>query len=290
MAYPDWLRQLLRSSPSQTRSPVAEHLTHLLQSLNLQTVCRTARCPNLGHCWSRSTATFLLLGDICTRGCRFCNLRPGHPPPVDDDEPWRLLQAVRELRLRHIVITSVTRDDLPDGGAAHFSTSIRVLRRGNHRLIIEILTPDFQGRVSSLETIAAAAPDRWGHNIETVPRLYPDIRLGADYGRSLKLLARIKALQPSIITKSGLMLGLGETPAEIDAVLHDLRQAGVDHLTLGQYLAPSPRHVPVVRYVNPEEFAQWGQKAAALGFAAIQSGPLVRSSYLAAEICVEQGK
>lgn len=279
MAYPDWLRQLLRFSSSQVRAPEAIRLGHLVQSLNLKTVCQTARCPNLGLCWFRGTATFLLLGDICTRGCRFCNLRPGSPLPVDDDEPWRLLQAVRELRLKHIVITSVTRDDLSDGGAGHFSDTIRVLRRGVHHLTIEVLTPDFQNRASSLETVAAATPDLWGHNVETVPRLYPRIRLGADYDRSLKLLTRIKELGPGIISKSGLMLGLGETPAEIDAVLNDLRQAGVDHLTLGQYLAPSPRHVPVARYVSPEEFSQWGQKAESLGFTSVQSGPLVRSSY-----------
>jgi lipoyl synthase len=279
MAYPDWLRQLLRSSPGQALTPAATRLAQLVQSLDLKTVCQTARCPNRGRCWSRGTATFLLLGDICTRGCRFCNLSPGHPQAVDDDEPWRLLQAVRDLGLRHVVITAVTRDDLPDGGAGHFSETIRVLRRGGGHLTIEVLTPDFQGKMSSLETLGAATPNLWGHNVETVPRLYPDIRLDADYTRSLKLLAWIKDLRAGIITKSGLMLGLGETPSEVDAVLQDLRQAGVDHLTLGQYLAPSPRHVPVARYVTPEEFASWGRIAAALGFASVQSGPLVRSSY-----------
>jgi lipoic acid synthetase len=189
-----------------------------------------------------------------------------------------LLQAVRELRLGHVVITSVTRDDLPDNGAHHFSETIRVLRRGAGHVSIEVLTPDFRGQISCLETIAAAAPDLWGHNVETVPRLYADIRQGADYGRSLSLLAMIKELIPGILTKSGLMLGLGETPEEIAAVLHDLRQAGVDHLTLGQYLAPSPRHAPVARYVTPEEFIQWGQKAEALGFSSVHSAPLVRSS------------
>lgn len=202
---------------------------------------------------------------------------------VDEDEPWRLLQAVRELQLRHVVITSVTRDDLPDGGAAHFAETVRGLRRGAGRLTIEVLTPDFRGQVSSLETIAAAAPDLWGHNVETVPRLYPGIRVGADYSRSLRLLACIHELQPGITAKSGLMLGLGETSAEVTAVLQDLRQAGVDHLTLGQYLSPSPRHAPVARYVTPEEFASWGRTAAALGFSSIQSGPLVRSSYPATD-------
>jgi lipoyl synthase len=279
MAYPDWLRQLLQSASCQPFNPEAKRLARLLKSLDLKSVCQTARCPNLGYCWSRGTATFLILGDICTRGCRFCNLRPGRPQRVDDDEPWRLLQAVRELRLRHLVVTSVTRDDLADGGAIHFAETVRVLRRGVGRLTIEVLTPDFRGQISSLETIAAATPDIWGHNVETVPRLYPGIRLGADYARSLKILAWIKNLHPTITTKSGLMLGLGETPAEVAVVLQDLRQAGVDHLTLGQYLAPSPRHVPVARYVTPEEFAAWSQKAYALGFTSIKSGPLVRSSY-----------
>jgi lipoyl synthase len=281
MAYPDWLRHLLQLSSGQTLTPMAGRVSELVESLNLKTVCQSARCPNLGHCWSRGTATFLLLGDVCTRGCRFCNLRPGRPQPVDEDEPWRVLRAVRTLGLRHVVLTAVTRDDLPDGGAAHCSETIRVLRRGTGRLSIEVLTPDFQGQTSSLQTIAGAAPDLWGHNVETVPRLYPAIRLGADYDRSLSLLARLKDLQAGAVTKSGLMLGLGETATEIAAVLTDLRQAGVDHLTLGQYLAPSPRHVPVARYVTPEEFAQWGQEAGALGFAAVQSGPLVRSSYVA---------
>jgi lipoyl synthase len=279
MAYPDWLRHLVRLSSGQARTQAAVRLSRLIESLNLKTVCQSARCPNLGLCWSRGLATFLLLGDVCTRGCRFCNLRPGHPQPVDDDEPWRVLQAIRNMHLRHVVLTAVTRDDLADGGAGHFSETIRVLRRGTGRLFIEVLTPDFRGQTSSLETIAGAAPDLWGHNLETVPRLYPTIRLGADYDRSVKLLARIKDLQAGAVTKSGLMLGLGETSAEIAAVLSDLHQAGVDHLTLGQYLAPSPRHVPVDRYVPPEEFARWGQQAAALGFASVHSGPLVRSSY-----------
>lgn len=249
-----------------------------LKSLRLQTVCQSARCPNLGACWSKGNATFLILGEICTRGCRFCNLRPGRPEPVDEDEPWRLLQAVRELGLRRVVITSVTRDDLPDGGAAAFAATVRILRLGASFLEIEILTPDFQGRHSALATVAAAMPDLWGHNLETVPRLYPAIRPGATYERSLNLLATIKHLEPVISTKSGLMLGLGESAAEVMAVLADLRQAGVDHLTLGQYLAPSQHHVPVSRYLPPAEFAAWGRYAQGLGFASVHSAPLVRSS------------
>jgi len=270
---------MLEADRQSRLSPETVRLAGLIDSLSLKTVCRSARCPNLGGCWSKGAATFLLLGDVCTRACGFCNLRPGRPQPTDVDEPWRLLQAVRELRLKHVVLTSVTRDDLSDGGAAHFGEVVRVLRRGGGgHLTIEVLTPDFQGRVAALETLAEAAPDLWGHNIETVPRLYPRIRPGADYNRSLSLLARIKNLHPTLATKSGLMLGLGETPEEVAAVLPDLRQAGVDHLTLGQYLAPSRRHVPVARYLTPDEFAAWGQQAISVGFLSVKSGPLVRSS------------
>ena len=180
MAYPEWLRQLLQGQPGPARDPRASQLVHILKCLNLSTVCQSARCPNLSRCWAQGTATFLILGDICTRGCRFCNIRSGSPQPLDHDEPWRLLLAARELRLQHIVITSVTRDDLADGGAGHFSETIRVLRRGSGRLTVEILTPDFQGQVSSMVILAEAAPDIWGHNLETVPRLYPIIRLGAE--------------------------------------------------------------------------------------------------------------
>ncbi len=278
MAYPPWLQEQLAQDESLRRSAAARRLTRRLASLHLQTVCQSSRCPNRGQCWSQGTATFLILGTICTRGCRFCNLSPGRPGPVDEDEPWRLLQAVRELGLRHVVITSVTRDDLPDRGAAAFAAAIQVLRRGASPLLIEILTPDFQGQRSALETVAAAQPDLWGHNLETVPRLYPGIRPGAGYERSLDLLAASKDLEPTIVTKSGLMLGLGETPTEVMAVLADLRQAGVDHLTLGQYLAPSRRHVPVSRYLSPAEFAAWGRYARKLGFASVHSAPLVRSS------------
>ncbi len=278
MAYPEWLRQLIQSHLAQAHTGPGSHLARLLQSYNLKTVCESARCPNRGRCWSEGAATFMLLGTICTRGCRFCNLCRGQPEPVDDDEPWRLLQAVRELRLRHIIMTSVTRDDLADGGAGHFGDTIRILRRGSKCRTIEVLTPDFQGRISSLERVAEAVPDIWGHNLETVPRLYAAIRPGSNYERSLNLLAKIKEMDAEIRTKSGLMLGLGETAAEVAAVLRDLRQAGVEHLTLGQYLAPSPRHFEIARYVTPEEFARWNRHAIALGFTVVQSGPLVRSS------------
>jgi lipoyl synthase len=279
MAYPNWLRQLLQSQPTESHMAQASRLGRLIRSLSLKTVCQSARCPNLGRCWSGGAASFMVLGHICTRGCRFCNLPRGLPEPVDEDEPWRLLQAVRELRLQHVVITSVTRDDLADGGAEHFGEIIRTLRRGGRNLTIEVLTPDFQGHTGSLRQVAAAVPDVWGHNLETVPRLYKAIRAGADYDRSLNLLAKIKDLHPEIRTKSGLMLGLGETPKEVAKVLGDLRQAGVQHLTLGQYLTPSRHHFPIARYVTPAEFDRWGEEAAALGFAVVQSGPLVRSSY-----------
>jgi len=278
MAYPSWLQEQLLRGASLRDSAAARGLARRLASLHLQTVCQSARCPNRGQCWSQGTATFLILGTICTRGCRFCNLSPGRPEPVDENEPWRLLQAVKELALRHVVITSVTRDDLPDGGAEAYAAAIQVLRRGTSPLLIEILTPDFQGRRPALETVAAAQPDRWGHNLETVPRLYPSIRPGAVYERSLDLLAVSKELAPTCVTKSGLMLGLGETPREVMAVLADLRQVGVEHLTLGQYLAPSRQHAPVRRYLTPAEFAAWGRYAHGLGFASIHSGPLVRSS------------
>lgn len=279
MIYPNWLRQLLQHKPVPASRTAIDRLAGTLKQLNLSSVCQSARCPNLSRCWAQGRATFLILGKICTRGCRFCNIRPGMPEPVDYDEPWRLLLAARELGLRHLVITSVTRDDLADGGAGQFGETIRVLRRGSSRIITEVLTPDFQGNLSALTTLAEAVPDIWGHNLETVPRLYAAVRVGADYDRSLNLLAKIKEFKAEICTKSGLMLGLGETAKEVAVVLRDLRQAGVEHLTLGQYLAPSRRHFPVARYVTPEEFDRWGEEAGDLGFDVVQSGPLVRSSY-----------
>ncbi len=283
MSYPPWIREALQEGQNYCQTPAARRLERQLDSLRLATVCRSARCPNQGWCWSQGTATFLLLGKICTRACSFCNLRPGRPEPVDEDEPWRLLQAVRALGLRRVVLTSVTRDDLADGGAAAYAEAIRVLRRGAGPLQVEILTPDFQGRLAALETLAAAQPEVWGHNVETVPRLYARVRPGADYRRSLAVLAAIKRLLPAAAVKSGLMLGVGETTAEVQAVLADLRQAGVDQVTLGQYLPPSRRHLPLSRYASPEEFAQWGRLALAMGFSVVHSGPLVRSSLPASE-------
>jgi len=275
---PPWLVDALVRPLPEAAAPVARRTGAVLRGLRLATVCREAGCPNRAACFSRGTATFLLLGPVCTRGCGFCGVSRGVPGPPDDDEPWRLLTAVRELGLNYVVLTSVTRDDLPDGGAGHFAAAVRVLRRGGRGLTLEVLTPDFGGRPNALADLAAAAPEVWGHNLETVPRLYPAVRRGADYSRSLDLLRRVKALSGKIVTKSGLMLGLGETDAEVRQGLGDLRQAGVDILTLGQYLAPSPRHTPVARYVDPAAFARWEAEARGLGFVAVAAGPLVRSS------------
>jgi lipoic acid synthetase len=253
----------------------------LLDRLHLPTVCDRARCPNRGECFSHHTATFLILGDVCTRSCAFCAVTKGKPVPVEADEPQRLALAVAELGLRHVVITSVTRDDLPDGGAAHYGRVVEALRECCPGVRIELLVPDFRGSREALTTVLASGPDILAHNLETVPRLYPEVRRGADYGRSLKVLEQAKQLSPKIITKSGLMLGLGEESPEIEAVLRDLRHVACDMLTIGQYLSPSLHHAPVARYVNPDEFASWQRQALDLGFKSVAAGPLVRSSYQA---------
>lgn len=275
---PAWLRQQLARTAGIDSGRVL-HLQRLLRLYRLSTVCQAARCPNCQDCWSRGELTFLILGSACTRGCPFCQITPGRPEPVAEDEPWRLLAAAQRLQLSRLVLTSVTRDDLPDGGAGQFAETIRVLRRGTRETEIEILTPDFRGQTAALEAVAAAGPDVWGHNLETVPRLYPVLRPGAVYDRSLALLTWISRNCPASRSKSGLMLGLGETEAEVAAVLRDLRAAGVQEVTLGQYLAPSHRHYPVARYLSPAEFSAWEAYARDLGFALVRSGPLVRSSY-----------
>jgi lipoic acid synthetase len=244
-------------------------------------VCDRARCPNRGECFSHHTATFLILGDICTRGCAFCAVKKGKPLSLEADEPQRLARAVAELGLRHVVITSVTRDDLPDGGAAHYARVVAALRQHCPGVRVELLVPDFAGSREALATVLTSGPDILAHNLETVPRLYPEVRRGADYERSLKVLEQAKELAPKIITKSGLMLGLGEESPEVEAVLRDLRQVACDMLTLGQYLSPSLHHVPVARYVNPDEFASRQRQALSLGFKSVAAGPLVRSSYKA---------
>jgi lipoic acid synthetase len=256
----------------------------LLNSLNLHTICESACCPNAGDCFSRKTATFLILGDVCTRNCRFCAVDKGRPLPVDEDESEHLLAAVEVLGLRYVVITSVTRDDLPDGGAAHFARTVGLLRKKRPGIIVEVLIPDFLGSLEALSTVVTASPSVLNHNLETVPRLYSEVRQMADYRRSVRLFDTVKEIDYEMVTKSGLMLGLGETKAEIVAVMEDLREAGCDLLTLGQYLPPSPQHYPLDRYISPEEFAEFEMIGKSLGFAEVASAPLVRSSFRAAEL------
>ncbi|MFP3867072.1 MAG: lipoyl synthase [Desulfobacteraceae bacterium] len=284
MKLPEWLADQL-AAVQRLSPPLGYRQTNrILRGLQLKTICQRARCPNLSSCFSQGVATFLILGDICTRGCRFCAVPRGKPTMVAEDEPFRLLQAVRELGLSHAIITSVTRDDLADHGASQFAQVVRTVRLGTRGVTLEILTPDFAGRTQFLELVAASGPEVWGHNIETVPRLYRRVRQGADYQRSLKVLAQIKYLAPEVMAKSGLMLGLGETADEVYQVLNDLQAAGVQLVTLGQYLAPSGSHTPVARYVPPDEFDHWARLARGMGFQAVAAGPLVRSSFHAGEL------
>ena len=330
--FPPWLRKRI---PTGTE---AAGVSRLLAELGLATVCSGAHCPNLPECYARGTATFLILGDSCTRSCRFCAIEKRSPGPLRDDEPEAVAEACARLALRHVVITSVTRDDLPDGGAAHFARTIRAVRGRLPQAVIEVLTPDFQGSTAAIDAVLAARPDIFNHNVETVPRLYPTVRPEADYRRSLEFLAYVTkkgsdpfsrtgvravsgtqddgeqpcatagavsgrvpvpgprldkpavprgqggAARAGVYTKSGLMVGLGETADEVRAVLADLRQAGCEILTIGQYLAPSSAHLPVARFVEPAEFAAWEAEARALGFAAVASGPFVRSSYQAEQV------
>ena len=278
---PEWLIAEVRRAKRGTGAEMVAQTRDLLDRLHLPTVCDSARCPNRGECFSHHTATFLILGEVCTRGCAFCAVSKGKPVPVEADEPQRLALAVTELGLGHVVITSVTRDDLPDGGAAHYARVVEALREHCPGVRVEFLVPDFQGSMEALTTVLASGPDILAHNLETVPRLYPEVRRGADYRRSLKVLEQTKQLFPKIITKSGLMLGLGEEAQEVEVVLRDLRQVACDMLTIGQYLSPSLHHVPVARYVNQDEFASWQRQALDLGFKSVASGPLVRSSYKA---------
>jgi lipoic acid synthetase len=278
---PTWLLAEVRQAKANGSSVPARQTSRLLARLGLPTVCDSARCPNRGECFSQRTATFMILGDTCTRGCSFCAVARGRPQPPTEDEADRLAQAVNELGLAHVVITSVTRDDLNDGGAGHYARVTRTLRSCCAGVKVELLVPDFGGSMEALTIVLSARPDILAHNVETVPRLYPQVRRGADYRTSLELLRGAKAIAPELVTKSGVMLGLGEQAEEIAAVLRDLRDAGCDMLTLGQYLAPSLHHAPVARYVTPEEFLGWRQKALGLGFRSVASGPLVRSSYKA---------
>jgi lipoyl synthase len=271
---PDWLKVRLSTGPH------FKQLKHLMREQGLHTICEEAACPNIGECWGEfRTASFLLLGDVCTRNCGFCDVTTGRPGEVDWTEPTRLADAVARLELRHVVITSVTRDDLPDGGAAIFAATIRQLKRRDPGLGVEVLIPDFQGNWDALGTVMEAGPDILNHNLETVPRLYSRVRPKAVYTQSLELLRRARELSPRTPTKSGLMVGLGETRAELVQVFADLRAQAVDVLTVGQYLRPSLKHLPVERHVPPHEFEELKAAAKQLGFRHVESAPMVRSSY-----------
>lgn len=272
---PPWIRVRLPATPSAGYARTRE----LVRGLRLHTVCEEAACPNIAECWSAGHATVMILGDVCTRACAFCNVRTGLPAAVDPHEPERLARAVAQLGLRHVVVTSVDRDDLPDGGAGHFVRSIEAIRLAAPGTSVEVLTPDFRRKPGAVEAVAAARPDVYNHNVETVPRLYRRVRPGASYRGSLGLLARVKQGAPSVFTKSGLMLGLGEERAEVTALLDDLRAVDVDFVTIGQYLRPSPEHASVARYWTPEEFAELGRAALAKGFRMVASSPMTRSSY-----------
>lgn len=275
---PEWLRIRLPTSDTyaQTRS--------LLKELNLHTVCESARCPNHWECWSKGTATFMIGGDRCTRACGFCAVSTAKPLPLDPDEPARVGEATRRMRLRHVVITAVARDDVKDGGAEHFARTVRAVRALNPRTVIEVLTPDFNSRDESIAAVLAASPDIFNHNLETVRRLTPSVRSRATYDRSLEVLQKVKARAgAAMFTKSGLMLGLGEEEAEVLQAMADLREVGCDILTLGQYLQPTMHHLPVVSFVRPEKFDELGRRAKEMGFIHVASGAMVRSSYHADE-------
>jgi lipoic acid synthetase len=274
---PPWLRVRFPTGGDFVR------LRDLMREQELHTVCEEARCPNIGECWSRGTATFMILGDTCTRSCGFCAVKTGRPGALDTAEPRRVALAIQRMGLRHAVITSVNRDELPDGGAAIFADTIRWTRRLSPGTTIEVLIPDFKGDWDALATVQSAEPEILNHNIETVPRLYSVVRPQARYERSLELLRRAKELQPTARTKSGAMVGLGETKDELLRVFGDLAAHGVDILTVGQYLQPSPAHLPIVRYWHPDEFAELKARALEMGFGHVEAGPLVRSSYHAEE-------
>ncbi len=274
---PNWIR---------ARAPGGEDFARtkkLIHSLGLATVCEEAACPNIGECWAKSHATVMIMGDVCTRACAFCNVATGKPLALDPTEPMRVAEAVAALGLNHVVITSVDRDDLADGGAAHFAAVVQAVRDKTQQTSIEILTPDFRNKSSALAIIAAAQTDIFNHNLETVPRLYKTIRPGARYQGSLDLLRDIKKLRPDLFTKSGLMVGLGETPDEILQVMDDMRAAQVDFITIGQYLRPTLKHAEVARYVRPEEFEDYTREARAKGFLMAACSPMTRSSYHAEE-------
>jgi lipoic acid synthetase len=268
---PSWLKMKMPSGPEFSR------LLNLVHDENLHTVCQSAKCPNMGECWSAGTATLMILGDVCTRSCGFCHIATGRPPTLDLDEPVRVGRAVAQMGLKHAVITSVNRDELPDGGAAVWAETIRQIRLQAPGTNVEVLIPDFCGDWSAFQTVLDQRPDILNHNIETVPRLYREVRPQAKYRRSLELLQSAKS--QGFVTKTGMMLGLGETEDEIDAVLDDLVSIGCDILTLGQYLQPTAKHLPVVRWVHPDEFTSWKVRGETKGLRHVEAGPLVRSSY-----------
>jgi len=281
---PEWLRL------TPLKPEVVGKMQKFMRGLRLHTVCESAHCPNRTECFGNGTATFMILGDVCTRNCTFCAVKHGKPQAPDPQEPEHIVEAVKELGLRYVVITSVTRDDLPDGGASHFAQTITAIQNYDAKISVEVLVPDFKGSLSALQTVIDASPTVLNHNVETVPRLYSKVRPQAKYQRSLKLLEQAKVLKGKLITKSGLMLGLGETQQEVIEVMADLRQAGCDILTIGQYLQPSLELHRVVRYIPPEEFDEYRNIGREMGFAFVISGPLVRSSFHAAEAyCLATG-
>ncbi|WP_338091179.1 lipoyl synthase [Pelotomaculum isophthalicicum] len=276
--FPPWLRKTIVTSVK------VAHTRELLSGLRLHTVCQGARCPNQAECFSRKVATFMILGDTCTRGCAFCAVNKGTPAAPDSGEPERVAEAAAVLGLKHVVVTSVTRDDLPDGGAGHFAGTIGLIRKIAPDATIEVLTPDFQGKPESIAEVVAAGPDVFNHNIETVPRLYPTVRPQADFTRSVDFLKKVKELAPGITTKSGLMVGLGESSEEVLNVMRILRSASCDILTIGQYLRPSDVQLPVMEYVLPETYDFYMEKGLSMGFGEVAAGPWVRSSYQAGEV------
>ncbi len=275
---PEWLKL----SPLDPR--ILGPMRKLTRDLKLHTVCESAHCPNQAECFSRGTAAFMILGDTCTRHCTFCAVKKGRPQDPDPQEPHHIVEAVSTLKLNYVVVTSVTRDDLPDGGASHFAQTIRAIHDYNPAIAVEVLIPDFGGSRSALEHVLSAQPAVLNHNLETVPRLYPEVRPQADYRRSLEVLSRGRLLGNNVVIKSGIMLGLGESQQEVIGLMTDLRQVGCDVLTIGQYLPPSLKHHKLIRYVTPEEFAEYQNIGKNMGFVSVFSGPLVRSSFHAAEV------
>jgi len=276
---PEWLKIRLNTNSSN----IAE-VKKMLSRLSLHTVCEEANCPNLMECFGKRTATFMIMGRICSRNCRFCNVESNSPTPLDSSEPDHIAQAVKELNLKHVVITSVTRDDLPDGGAFHFAETIKAVKDLNRNVIIEVLIPDFKGDEEGLKLVIDAGPEIINHNVETVPRLYPEVRPQADYRQSLDVIRNSKMTERNIFSKSGIMVGLGETKDEVLDLFKDLRDADCDILTIGQYLAPSKKHYPVAEYIHPDLFAFYKEEAENMGFKSVASAPFVRSSYNAAEV------